>query len=139
MIISLVPKEEVPNIYDLVRDKLQPAIDAAGGRMEWNTVLAEIGTGKTTLWAIAEDDGDIKAFAIFRVVQYPLKRALTVELLGGEGFRKKWGADFVDVINKWAKEFECDFIEAIGRKGWRRVLGEHGFKEVAVTFERLVE
>ena len=139
MIISMVPRERVPEIYELVRKMLQPAIDAAHGRMEWNSVLAELGTGKTTLWAIAEDDGTIKAFAVFRIFDYPLVRALTVELLGGKGFREHWGAEFVEVINSYAKEYNCGTIEAIGRKGWRRVLGDHGFKEIAVTFERPVE
>jgi hypothetical protein len=143
LIISLIPKEAIPEMIGLVREKIEPAIERSGGRMDWNEVLAELGVGRTTLWGVAPDGAegpeDIEGFAVIRVVKYPQKTVLCVELLGGVGFVDGWGEEFTEVVNNWAKEFGCSHIEAIGRKGWRKVLDRLGFSEIAVTYEREVK
>jgi hypothetical protein len=38
-------------------------------------------------------------------------------------------------LKKFAKDYDCDSIEAHGRQGWSKVLKDEGYKEKFVTFE----
>jgi hypothetical protein len=132
LIVSLIPKEAIPEMIGLVREKIEPAIERSGGRgwigmMFWPSW--GLGEQPCGAWLLTEAEGpeDIEGFAVLRVVKYPQKTVLCVELLGGVGFVDGWGEEFTEVVNNWAKEFGCSHIEAIGRKGWRKVLRSAGF------------
>jgi len=64
--------------------------------------------------------------AVVRIIEYPRKKVINYFLVGG---------DLDELMNKmephltaWAKSQGCTGATLVGRAGWLRVLGKHGYK-----------
>ena len=53
---------------------------------------------------------------------------------GGEDF-DKWKDIMLDLLKKWAKDNNCDSLEAVGRLGWAKIFKNDGHKSLFNTFE----
>ena len=71
--------------------------------------------------------GEIVAACVCEQVNYPRIRALRVVALGGHRM-KEWLSELSDFLDDWARDSDCDRIEQMGRKGWKRKLTEYDYK-----------
>jgi hypothetical protein len=40
------------------------------------------------------------------------------------------------LMSKWAKDTGCHRVSVVGRRGWGKVLPEHGYRELVTTFAK---
>lgn len=112
---------------------LRRAIELSSGRSSEASVLYDLARDEISLWLIFVE-GEPKAAATARVQDYPGKRVLTVELIGGTGM-KDWLDDIVSTTADHARAMNCDGMDILGRDGWERVLAKYGGRKVATVME----
>ena len=128
------PQECVP-LWRYVREYLKPAVDLSQGRWNLEYVLAGLATGRQNLWLAADEEGKIIAAATTEVVDYPLKRMLTMHFIGGEDF-DRWYTLMLNGMNEFAKSAGCDGIECVARMGFWKWFKEDGFEKNSAFYER---
>ena len=130
---SLVPAAYVDDVWPAVKPFIEEALQYGQGKYELDDVYSLLTTYNYPLW-IAFDDEGIKGAVITRFVQYPRKKYLVVEFCGGkDGWN--WKSPMLAILKAWARDNECDAIEAGGRVGWVRVFRPEGSKLVSQSFE----
>ena len=70
-------------------------------------------------------DKIIAAFTT-RLIQYPRRRALALDWVGGTQM-KEWEDQLIDTMKRYGNELGCSHLEGYGRKGWGRALKKYGF------------
>jgi hypothetical protein len=112
------------NELDRCKKWIEDALEYGGGTHDFNDVVEGVLSGHMQLWA-----GE-KACAITEIIVFPKKKVLHVFLAGGAM------AEIV-AMNKsakiWGEAQGCSAMTIAGRKGWERVLKEHGYKPVFTT------
>jgi hypothetical protein len=131
--LSLVPQENVMDVWDRVSDYLKQSTDLTNGRYTVDDVLDLILQYGYMLW-IAFDEDAIKGALVTFVQEYPRKRYLYLMFCGGiEG--EKWMRPGIQLLQRFAADIECDGLEATGRLGWAKVFKEDGIKSRWQVFE----
>ena len=125
MKVSIVPPDRVADCWEEVAPLLQPAVDRSGGRFLIEDVYHLLAIGENQLWVIFEE-GKIVACCTTAFTEYPQKRMLTGQFLGGNNL-KDWAPKLEQVLERWGRDHGCAGIELTGRKGWVRVLGKLGW------------
>ena len=135
--ISLVPVDEVRNIWENVSRHVKKATDYTYGRYKEIDVLHECLKGKFNLRIVyrEEEEVDYIGAAVTEVLQYPRKKALSVVFLSGDDF-SEWMPEIDKKFVDFAKVLECDFVEACGRAGWERKVKKLGWLKRFSIIER---
>jgi hypothetical protein len=131
--ITMVPREEVQNVWATVAPMLKKALDRAPGRYAPEDIFIALLKGHQTLWVYA--DGEIKAAWTTRVYDVPLGRVMAFEWIGGEEVNE-WVEEAISIGERYAKDMGCTRIEGHGREGWFRFLQRQGWQRLASSFEK---
>lgn len=121
--VSAVPTQMADEAWPAVVHLLQEALDLSFGYSA-EDVLAKIKQGMATLWVI-EKDMQIVAACVTEIAVYPRCNSLFVWLLGGADFQQ-W-KEALTSLEMYARHNNCDYIEAVGRIGMKRLLADVGF------------
>lgn len=132
--ISIVPSDGVNGLWQTVEPMIARALARAPGRWDTIDILVELLAGRQQLWIVIEETIICAAYTT-RISEVPGGRILTVEWLGGDGMFE-WIDEAIETTEAFAKDMKCKKIEAHGRKGWKQTLADHGWDEVAVTYEK---
>lgn len=121
--VMRIHPELVPEAWPMAEPLLAEAIAMSRGCFEPEDILLLCHTGNAQLW-LAGEGGEPLAAYVTEVYQYPRKRVIRALFAGGKkGTMNKWLEPMVKAIEHWAiTHWGCAGIEAIGRKGWTRVL-----------------
>ena len=125
---SLVPTEQVPTVWREVASMLQKALDTTPGFYDIPSLFEAVLSERQRLWIIFEDNGEdeqapiIAAFTTMIVV-YPLANTLAVPFMGGDRM-EEWFWEAYEIVKRFAFDHSCSGVEAYGRKGWGRWLGD---------------
>lgn len=102
------------------------ALDFAGGGFATEDVISRVEDGRFQAW----QEGD--SVVVTEILGYPRARVMNVVLAAGD-------MDEVLACQKqfvpFARQQGCKKVVMRGRKGWRKVLPKHGWREEAVTFD----
>ncbi|NIT13982.1 MAG: hypothetical protein GTN99_07015 [Candidatus Dadabacteria bacterium] len=128
MIVTPITFDRVVDYWRHVDHFLVKAISHGQQEFDVYDVLAECIRGNWLLWTIRSEEELLQAAAVTQVVQYHKSRKVRIILLGGFGM-KDWLGEFIEELDKYAKNMGCDQIEAFGRKGWVKASKHLGFKE----------
>jgi hypothetical protein len=122
-------QELPPIVQELLRcrDWIDGALQYSGGTHQFEDVFQGVISGKMQLWPAA------KACAITEIIVYPNKKVLHVFLAGGD---MEQIVDMQKSAEEWGRTQGCAAMTIAGRKGWARVLAEHGYKEQFVTLAK---
>jgi len=131
--VSLVPQGLIDDVWPDVAPYITSALEHASGKYELEDVYSLLVEYGYPLWIAFNEDG-IKGVVITRFVQYPRKKYLFIEYCGGtDGWG--WKTPMFETLKSWARDNECDAIEAGGRVGWARVFRPDGSKLTSQHFE----
>jgi len=136
MQVSLVDHNYVSAIWDQVEPILGKSLLTAHGRYTMKSILREIVNFEQHLWIVFDDDKKIIAALTTRFVNYPDKRLLAGQFLGGEKIMQ-WRDSMLETLERWAKDNNCDGVEMTGRKGFTKVLAPHGWTPEYTVFEKM--
>jgi len=106
---------------------LQCALNKSGGKHKIEEVIYDIQRGHAQLW---ETDN---ATVVTQVSDYGDFLSLNVWLAGG---RLDSVLGLLEAAEDFARDNGCSRIEVTGRRGWKRVLEDHGFAEESVTLTK---
>ena len=133
MIISLVPLEHVLDVWPAVADYIQNALEYTRGRYELEDVLERVENGEFLLW-IAFDGERIKGCVITDMMQYPRKKFLGCPFVTGDEFAS-WKQPMFEMLQRFARDNNCEGLEATARPGWSRVFKDDGYEAMWQTFQ----
>jgi len=133
--ITLVPSGYVNSLWFEVRDYLGPAVARTRGRWSMEYLHAAILNEHQHLWLAFDQDNKIDGVGTTEFVDYPCKRMLAIQFLGGSNFNS-WVWDMVDRFNGWATDNYCDGIEATARSGFWKWLEQDGYTRSFTVFEK---
>jgi hypothetical protein len=133
--IALVPTNHLQHIWPDVRDQLSKAIARSKGRWTMEMLFVSILNGQQHLWVAFDANKNIDGVGTTEVIEYPGKRMLAVQFLGGDNFND-WVWDMLARFNDWARDNHCGGIEATARMGFWKWLEQDDFERSYVIFEK---
>ena len=133
MKVSIVPREHLDTCWLKVEPLLKKATDRTAGRWTTTDLREAILTDASNLWVVF--DKDIVAAATTRFVDYPNRRMLVLDHLGGDDLGE-WFSSFLSMMDKWALANKCDGIETYARHGWAKLAVFHGWDRPYSVFEK---
>lgn len=120
--ILQIPGPLVAGVWPQAVPHLMPAIEMSRGCFEPEDVEALCIAGGFKLFLAVEGE-DVLAAYVTEIVQYPRKRRVRAVFAGGKPHTmEQWLEPMIAAIEHWSKEWGCSGIEAMGRKGWTRVV-----------------
>ena len=86
MICTAVPLEATDIVWGDVSSMLNKAIQTSGGKYHIDDIYNHIKEGYYNLWLIIDEKKDEKVIAAIttRLIEYPNRRALAMDWVGGE-------------------------------------------------------
>lgn len=136
MSVALIPPDHVRNIWPEVTGMITEAIAYASGRYLPKDIYRETTSGELQLWVVFDDGA--KGIAITRVCDYPSRRTLAIDFLGGREF-VTWVDEMEETLVSYAKDLGCSGLESYSRKGMVRLLEKRKWKSKVALVEREVE
>mgnify|MGYP003110656616 FL=1 len=133
--ISLVPVDEIRNIWENISEYMKKAADYTYGRYTEIDILHECLTHKFNLWVAYKEGPEYIGAACTELIVYPRKKVLSVVFLSGDDF-PEWMPEIDQKFVDFAKVLECDFVEACGRAGWERKVKKLGWIKRFTIIER---
>lgn len=137
MQVSAVPVEYVKEVWPDIKEYMQGAADYTYGRYDVDDILESITDYDHVLWIAFNEEG-IKGAVVTSFVDYPRKRMLCMQFCGGVEVTD-WQAPMLELLQRWAKDNDCDGIESTGRMGWSKVFKSDGYKPLWQTYELPVD
>lgn len=125
--LMLVPTDCVEDLWSTVTEFLNLPLAKHPLSCSLEYIKQEIQEERMQLWILADNDSKevIGAGTTTVVVECGWTVGI-IYLLGGADM-KKW-VKVLPGFMEWAREVGCDYVQAIGREGFKNVLPELGFK-----------
>ena len=118
-----------------MKDEIQRAGVRSNGRWSLEFLYAAILNGQQQLWVAFDEDKNIDGVGTTEVAYYPGKIMLAIQFLGGNNFNS-WVWDMLEKFKQFGRENGCHGIEATGRQGFWKWLGQDGFDKSYVVYEK---
>jgi|TARA_R110002020_G_scaffold10088_2_gene39138 hypothetical protein len=133
--IALVPVEYLGQTWPDVREEIERAVLRANGRWSLEALYASILHGEQQLWVAFDEDKNIEGVGTTEIAYYPAKTMLAIQFLGGKNFNG-WVWDMLEKFKQFGRDQGCQGIEATGRPGFWKWLGQDGFDKSYVVYEK---
>ena len=134
-IVALVPIEYLNQTWPDIKDEIERAVVRSNGRWSIEALYASILNGEQQLWLAFDEDKTIDGVGTTEIVSYPAKTMIAIQFLGGKNFNS-WVWDMLGKFKLFGKDNGCQGIEATGRPGFWKWLGQDGFDKSYVVYER---
>lgn len=135
MKFTLVPHEHIPQIWNQVRDYLQPAVENSNVRWSMEHLCAALCMGRSQLWVAYDENLDIYGALTTEIMTYPTKKALAIHFLGGKDF-DLWYPDALETLSEYGRQTGCDCLEAVARFGFWKWFEPDGWNKTAAFYEK---
>jgi hypothetical protein len=122
------------NHWSTVKPMLQRVLDRIDSGMLAEDVLFEIQQKNMQLWRV----NDWQAMAITRIGVRPEWSALNIVYCSGEG-ADEWLQGLLDVLESFASDWGCKYVEMVGRPGWRKYSKACGYDPVAIVMRKEID
>ena len=130
--ITAVPIEGVDIVWEDAKRVLHKSVNTSAGKFEVEDLKQELKQGQLVLWLVM-DGSEVLAALTSRVIEYPGRRAMALDWVGGKHMRK-WLPLVLNTLQKYATDCECKHIEGYGRKAWGRILQKYGWKPEYIAY-----
>jgi hypothetical protein len=98
-------------------------------------LYASILNGNQQLWLAFDAENNIDGVGTTEILQYPEKRMIAVQFLGGDRFND-WVWDMLEKFKDFGRDNDCTGIEATARMGFWKWLEQDDFSRSYVVYER---
>ena len=132
MIITAVPIEGVDIVWSKAKDVLTKSVETSKGKFKAEDIRKELKEGGLVLWLVLEDS-DVVAAITSRVIEYPGRRAMALDWVGGSKMNQ-WLPLVLNTLQKYAKECGCMHLEGYGRKAWGKILKKYGWNPEYIAY-----
>mgnify|MGYP003134367433 CR=1 FL=1 len=127
----IVPVSEVDAIWDNIKHEVARTNDKVFNDEDVKLFINE---GIYTLWLIIENKtNDIIANFTTEYVFYPRDKICRIVTMSGNRMND-WVNETLSMIENWAKEQGCSYMDSYGRKGWKKFLKD--YSEHSILFRK---
>jgi hypothetical protein len=133
--ITLVPPNYIETLWEDVKHHLAKAVIRSRGRWSLESLKEALIHDYQSLWLAFDEDHKIDGIGTTEIIEYPGKKMLAVQFLGGDNFND-WVWDINQRFQDWAKENGCSGIEATARMGFWKWLEQDGYERAYVIYEK---
>lgn len=120
-------------VLDDALELLRPAVDRQANNVSLEHIADEIRQGQSVLWLVYLG-GEMKAALTTCVVKHEKRATLKIEFMGG-AHMAYWMDYVVSQLAGLAKTAGLSAIEADGRKGFEKFVGNSAFRPVYTHYE----
>jgi hypothetical protein len=131
--VAHIPQDHVDRLWADAAPLLEKAQRRVADKMDLDDVLNDIRGGSLQLWMVVVN-GVLMAAMTTRIVSYPKKKNLLINLIGGYEM-DRWMPSALDALKEMAKINGLRGIEGYGRKGWEKILKNTSFVPVFTNYE----
>ena len=131
--VTPVPPEYLDNVWRELLPFVRRAVATSDGAFTATSVYNDAMSGFHTIWILVRNDVIVMMLTT-RIVQYPAKRGLAIDWVGG-GDLTAVIEIALDSLMQYARRNSCHEIEGCGRKGWEKWLAPHGWKHQHVAYK----
>jgi hypothetical protein len=126
--VSGVPLEAVDGMWPMVVDHIIKGLEHGHGELDIEDIYGGLKSRDMQLWAAFQTDGECVASLVTEIFYFGKKKVMRFIVIGG-GHMADW-LDNIDILQEWAKENECERVEAYCRDGLARRLEKYGYKKL---------
>ena len=137
MIISIVPYNLLPIVWDDVKSMVKLAIDKSNGELTIDDLYAKLLSKSMLLVTVHVDGKSVAALTMEQREFDSGKRILHVATAGGE-MASEWIEEVNELCDQIAIKYNCEEIYIIGREGWVRKLKHLNYSVVHTVISRKV-
>lgn len=135
--IMNVPKERLFEVWHSLTPYLKDLEGITKGRMDVDDVLMDALSGDSKIWLIySPSKRQTYAVAVTKVIQYSKTKSVLMEFCSGTD-RHLWFAKAESSLVEYAKSVGADMVEALGRKGFIKLLGDDWASEHVILTKRI--
>ena len=131
--VAHIPQDHVDRLWADAAPLLEKAQRRVADKMDLDDVLNDLRGGSLQLWMVVVN-GVLMAAMTTRIVSYPKKKNLLINLIGGYEM-DRWMPSALDALKEMAKINGLSGIEGYGRKGWEKILKNTSFVPVFINYE----
>lgn len=138
--VSLVPKHEIEKVWPKIRKFVASIEFVSEGRATVTSIFNSLMEDRYLLWVVFDfneetKQTEFKAFCCTSIKQYPGKKMLHLDYIGGKNMRS-WRSQLDDTLASFSASQECNGIESIGRMGWGISARKLGWKPKYILYEK---
>lgn len=123
-VIHLVTPTSIGDIWHLVADRLQVALESGAEESILNDWLIALVTLKAQLWILVDtEEGQLVGVVLTQFLEYKQHKTLHIVLLQADDFERI--KDHITVLEDFARTNGAVALEQWGRPGWARHLPQH--------------
>lgn len=131
-----IPANLVDHFWPFAEPFIKRALDHSAGEFRPLDLRDYCKDRVVQLWLVSENERIIAAITT-EIINYPRKRHCRIVTLAGSKAPEWTGLADV-IIGEWAKEQQCNAMEAYVRKGYVPVLAKYGYKhKYSAVFKEL--
>jgi hypothetical protein len=138
MQVSYVPVEYIEVVWPQIEEYLDGAATYTYGRFNVSDIRTGLYTKPQQLWVAFDETDKIYGAVVTEITTYPRMKALVMHFTGGVELGS-WKPNMLELLQKYAKDNNCDVIESYGREGWGKVFKNDGFKSRFMFYELPVD
>lgn len=134
MQVSYIAPEYIEVVWSKIEAYLKGAADYTYGRFNVEDIKQGLYTKPQQLWIAYDEDENVYGAVVTEILIYPRMRTLVMHFTGGIEL-ESWKPAMLELLQRFAKDSECDVIESYGRMGWSKVFKNDGFKSRFMFYE----
>lgn len=127
MKLSLIWRENIIKIMPIIGGRIEKELaEHSHGETSAQEYYRMLKEGQAQLWLLASTGGTIDLIAITRIIVYPSKKRLSVDLVIGKNLEE--ALPYLQEAEEWAAGLGCSETEGLVRPGMARKMLNHGFQ-----------
>ena len=138
---TLVKPEDIPHIWVFAEKLLKKSAKRSEGRTNTNDLFEECMAGTSSLWIVYEEEKfpELLGCGITQINHYPTGlKMLNIDHVAGV-HQEKWTKGALDVLERFAKDVNCDGIESLGRPGFWSWIKNDNWSRMAVAYQKRLD
>ena len=136
MKFQVIPPYQLSVMWPHVAPLLDKAVSLSPGKIVLRDVLDAAIAGAYLVWVAVDDDkGEFVGAVTTRIDYYPQGKALAMDFLGGTRMQE-WLHLALEAVEDHAQRKNCKYLEAYGRRAWRRNREQLGRGQQSITFQQ---
>lgn len=130
--IARVKTSELCGVWEMVEPLLRLSLLRGGCAHLYSVgdVFVSLKREDRQLWLGFNTLGKVEGFAVTEIIDYPKARVLQIFALGGKDFYKIKDSGW-ELLESFALNTGCDYINFSGRLGWKKEMKDKGLNVTA--------
>ncbi len=124
--IAGITSDRIDDVWDRCSKFIEMGINHSQCELSTMDYYDRLVNQEMQLWVVYDEEKQIKWALTTEVIEYPRKKVCRIVSLGGRNL-DEWVERWLDILERWAEENDCDSIETYCRKGFIKKLEKFGY------------